>query len=271
MSVFRTVESSDPDLAPAGFTFCSVQSEALGRRADVVFYNADGRSEDVPMIVLLHGVYGSAWSWAFQGGAHATYEKLRKANEIGEFALVMPSDGLYGDGSGYINRAAGRFEDWIAFDVIELARRQITSMTENSNIYIAGLSMGGYGALRLGALNPSTFHAISAHSAICHLADFKHFTNEDISADLLDSNDTLSLADLLISNAARLPAIRFDCGEEDILRDSNDRLAASLAEAGITHTYETLPGGHDWTYWSDAVERSFRFFDHIEKEGSSSA
>ncbi|MFZ4533020.1 MAG: hypothetical protein ACOYOJ_14555, partial [Alsobacter sp.] len=119
MTGFSTLEVSDADLAPEGFSFCTVRSPALGHRADVVIYNADCPSNDLPVIVLLHGVYGGAWSWAFQGGAHRIYQRLRAGDEIGDFALVMPSDGLSGDGSGYMNRASGRFGDWIANDVIE--------------------------------------------------------------------------------------------------------------------------------------------------------
>ena len=263
MSGFPTLEVSDAGLAPQGFTFCTVRSPALGRRADVLFYNADCICEDIPVIILLHGVYGSAWSWAFQGGAHRVYDRLRSAGEIGDFALVMPSDGLAGDGSGYVNRVAGRFDDWIADEVVKLARLQIAHMSAASPVFIAGLSMGGFGALRLARLHPGTFAGVSAHSPICEAADFRHFTSDDPMLDKLDPAVPASIADLYTARGISVPPIRFDCGDQDVLRPSVERLASRLTRAGVPHSYEPLSGGHDWKYWSRAFERSLEFFDAI--------
>ncbi len=263
MTGFSTLEVSDADLAPEGFSFCTVRSPALGRRADVVIYNALCPSNDLPVIVLLHGVYGGAWSWAFQGGAHRIYQRLRSSGEIGDFALVMPSDGLSGDGSGYLNRASGRFGDWIADDVIKLARSRIPQMSAASPIYLAGLSMGGFGALRLGALHPDTFRAVSAHSPICDSEDFRHFTSEDLLADATEPTVPVSIAELYAARAGATPPIRFDCGDADVLRPSVERLADRLTRAGIDHRYEPLSGGHNWDYWSSAFVRTLKFFDTI--------
>jgi S-formylglutathione hydrolase FrmB len=263
VSGFPTLEVSDAGLAPPGFTFCTVRSPALGRRADVLFYNAACDCADIPVIILLHGVYGSAWSWAFQGGAHQVYDRLRSAGKIGDFALVMPSDGLAGDGSGYVDRMAGRFDDWIAHEVVELARLRIAHMSAASPVFIAGLSMGGFGALRLARLHPGTFAAVSAHSPICEAADFRHFTNDDPLSDTLDPAVPTAIADLYAARGIPVPPIRFDCGDEDVLRPSVERLASRLKLAGVPHRYEPLSGGHDWAYWSTAFERTLAFFDTI--------
>lgn len=263
MRGFPTLEVSDAALAPPGFTFCTVRSPALGRRADVLLYNADCICEDIPVIVLLHGVFGSAWSWALQGGAHRVYDRMRSAGAIRDFALVMPSDGLAGDGSGYVNRAAGRFDDWIADEVVELARLRIAHMSAASPVFIAGLSMGGFGALRLAGLHPGAFAAVSAHSPICEAADFRHFTSDTPLSDMLDPAVPASIADLYAARGISAPPIRFDCGDQDVLRPSVERLASRLTLAGVPHCYEPLSGGHDWQYWSRAFERTLTFFDTI--------
>jgi S-formylglutathione hydrolase FrmB len=265
MSGFPTLEASDAALAPPGFSFCTVRSPALGRRGDVVFYNADSACPDVPVIILLHGVFGSAWSWAFQGGAHSIYERLRAAGTIGEFALVMPSDGLEGDGSGYVNRAAGRFDDWIAAEVVALARARIAQMSAASPVFIAGLSMGGFGALRLAVLHPGTFAAASAHSPVCEAADFRHFTRDNPLSGALDPSMPQDLADLCEAQGEALPPIRFDCGDADVLRPSVDRFARRLTRAGIHHRYDQLSGGHDWACWSGAFAHTLRFFETIAR------
>ena len=74
MSAFRTIEVSDPALAPEGLSFITVKSAALAQRADITLYvppQAQGL-RDLPLVLLLHGVYGSQWAWAFKGGVHHT-------------------------------------------------------------------------------------------------------------------------------------------------------------------------------------------------------
>jgi putative tributyrin esterase len=117
MKPFRTVEVSNPEYAPPETTFVTVASSALGRRADILLYDAHSIVPDVPVIHLLHGVYGSHWAWMYSGGVHLVYERLRREEDLSAFVLAMPSDGLHGDGSGYLNRHCGRFEDWIAQNV----------------------------------------------------------------------------------------------------------------------------------------------------------
>ena len=81
---FRTIEISDPALAPEGLCFVTVKSAALAQRADITLFvppQAQGL-RDVPLVLLLHGVYGSHWAWAFKGGAHRTAQRLIDAAVI---------------------------------------------------------------------------------------------------------------------------------------------------------------------------------------------
>ena len=117
--MFRTLEVSDPALSPPGLHFVTVKSAALGQRADVLLFaprQAAGQ-RDLPLVTLLHGVYGSHWAWALTGGAHRTAARLIAAGEIPPLVLAMPSDGLWGDGSGYVRHAQQDFERWIVDEV----------------------------------------------------------------------------------------------------------------------------------------------------------
>lgn len=81
--------------------------------------------------------------------------------------LVMPSDGgFYGDSAYLPLSNVENYKKWIVEDVIEAAIRCNPSTSLEPNIYIARLSMGSYGALRLRAKYPSIFNGISAHSGI---------------------------------------------------------------------------------------------------------
>ena len=113
----------------------------------------------LPLVILLHGVYGSAWSWPLLGGAHLTVARLIEAEEIAPVALAMPSDGLWGDGSGYVPHSDADYERWIVDEVPAAAALGDDRVTPDSPLFIAGLSMGGFGALRLGAKYPIGFAA----------------------------------------------------------------------------------------------------------------
>jgi S-formylglutathione hydrolase FrmB len=72
--------------------------------------------------------------------------------------------------------------------------------------------------------------------------------------------DDRSVLETLLRQRAPLPALRFDCGTEDPLLEANRALHRGLAAAGIAHTYEEFPGGHEWPYWERHLEDSLRFF-----------
>ena len=164
---FRTVEISDPSLETEGLRWVTVKSRALGQRCDVCVFECPGAAEagPVPVVILLHGVYGSHWAWALKGSAHRTAARLVSEGVIRPMVLVMPSDGLWGDGSGYLPHRTQDFERWIVEEVPLVARLASSACSAESPLLIAGLSMGGFGALRLAAKYPRKFAAASAHSA----------------------------------------------------------------------------------------------------------
>jgi enterochelin esterase-like enzyme len=100
---FRTLEISDTALLGGGIHHVTVKSAALRRRADVSFYVPPVvQADKLPLVILLHGVYGSHWAWLFKGGAHRVLDRLIMEENLPPMMLAMPSDGLWGDGSGYL-------------------------------------------------------------------------------------------------------------------------------------------------------------------------
>ena len=258
---FRTFELSSPEFSPPDTRFLTVQSPALRRRGDIVIYNSETTTPDVPAVTLLHGVYGSAWAWMYSGGVHTVYERLREEG-LSEFVLLMPSDGLPGDGSGYYARSDADYQAWITHDVRTAATLAVPGLSEASRHYICGLSMGGYGALRLAALEPGRYHGASAHSPVTTAADFDGFTKDNPAAGMADTD----LADLITSRADTMPPFRFDCGRADTLFPSVQRLHSSLTSAGVAHGFDALEGDHSWPYWTRNVGRSLTVFGNIERD-----
>jgi enterochelin esterase-like enzyme len=247
-----------------GLHFITVKSNALKKRADITVYTPLSMGEDfndLPIVILLHGVYGSHWAWAMKGNVHETAQKLIDERRIKPMILVMPSDGLYGDGSGYVPHKTENYEKWIVEEVIQVVKELFPQATEASPIFITGLSMGGFGALRLGAKYPSIFSAFSGLSSITHFNQLDQFVSDfkQLQADALEQDGVL---DFLIKNKAILPPFRFDCGREDILLEYNRKLHNDLIINGIPHIYKEFSGGHYWDYWADHIAETLLFFEN---------
>ena len=182
MSNFRTVEISTPEFESANLRFITVKSKQLGRRGDICVFVPPGvtAGQSLPIAILLHGVYGSAWSWALSGRVHLTAMEMISNEEIPPMIIAMPSDGLWGDGSGYVPHGGADYEKWIVEDVVAVLKETITGAGENSRQFIGGLSMGGFGAMKLGAKYGNRFAGISAHSSITNLEQMKLFAEEDL-------------------------------------------------------------------------------------------
>lgn len=257
---FPSVEISLPDLAPTGVHFITVKSPALNRRADISLYVPPGfATTPLPLVTLLHGVYGSHWAWLFKGGAHHVLQRLIEQEHLPPMALAMPSDGLWGDGSGYLHHSDANYREWIVNEV-PAAAALVNANVQDTLQFICGLSMGGYGAMRLGALHAQRYAAISAHSSVTDAADLQHFILEGSGPFDLRETDPLAVIDCIKENAHRLPALRFDCGLEDPLLDANRKLHHDLEEAAIPHHYQEYSGAHSWDYWNDHLADSLRFF-----------
>jgi len=182
---------------------------------------------------------------------------------IKPMVIAMPSDGLWGDGSAYLPHNNSNYENWIVEDVIDTVRDNIDCTSEKSKLFISGLSMGGYGALRLGAKFPYRYKAISGHSSITNKNQMHLFVEEDErNYNQVDpiNEDVLSL---IFKNKDSLPPLRFDCGKEDLLIEYNRTLHTELKNNAIKHTYQEFEGAHEWSYWQEHVKDSLLFFDQF--------
>jgi len=263
MTTFRTLESSDPALAPVGLRFVTVKSPALGQRADLLLFvptQAHGL-QDVPLVTLLHGAYSSHWAWAFRGGAHFTVQRLIDAGAVPPLVLAMPSDGLWGDGSGYVRHAGQDFERWIVEEVPAAARQVCPALGAASPQMLIGLSMGGHAALRLAACHPGRWRAAAAHSAITDLAQLDGLIEEPRSgwAGAPEVTRVLAAIDTALRTGGALPPLYIDCGADDALLPANRALHEALLQRGVAHAWHERPGGHDWPYWQAHLTDSLVF------------
>ena len=264
---FRTLEMSNPAYEQDGLRYITVKTPNLAGRGDVTVWlpAADLLGQGpLPLVILLHGVYGSHWSWALKGGAHRTAKRLIDEGRIHPMLLAMPSDGLWGDGSGYLPHSGCNFERWIVDDVPQAVAAALPANNARpfpDQVFIAGLSMGGFGALRLGAIYPDRFSAVYGLSSITHVNQFPLFAEEPLQAYAQADPADESILDVIVRNRSALPTIRFDCGTDDLLIEHNRTLHRALTEQKIPHQYVEHSGGHEWPYWEEHLADVLLFFN----------
>jgi enterochelin esterase-like enzyme len=258
MSDFFTTEISEQ--TGDNLRFITVKSNALKKRVDITVFVPPNVSEIAGVVILLHGVYGSHWAWTMKGRVHETAQKLIDTGQIKPMLLVMPSDGLFADGSAYLPHKTEDYEKWIVEDVIALVKEQFDLVHQNTPFFITGLSMGGYGALRLGAKYSHLFKAFSGLSSITEFSQMKLFV-EDFMILENSVSETTGVLDEMLLNKDNLSPFRFDCGTEDILVEANRKLHNQLIDNNIGHTYGENEGGHQWEYWQRYITDSLVFFN----------
>lgn len=220
-------------------------SEALSRQSSFNLIHPEAMDGPFHVLVQLHGFSDDHWSWLLNS---------KLVRHVRQFPLivVLPDGGT----SRYVNLqmheryGVQRYEDHIMEDVLGYVRR--TFQVRPGPMAIGGLSMGGYGALRLGMKYPDVFGSIWAHSAGLRPLD-------DAFLGLLDDP---SDADVLVharrirarrDAGAPTPEIAFDCGVDDVLIEHNRELHTALDDIGLEHRFAEHPGGHSWEYWDAHV------------------
>jgi len=263
MGKYRSVELSDPQFERDHLRLLTFKSPALRGRGDVTIFVPPGceEGENLPLILLLHGVYCSHWAWSLKGGAHLTALKLIEQNRISPVVIAMPSDGLWGDGTAYLSHRSADYEKWIIEDVVGCVTEVLPCLDPQSNLFLAGLSMGGYGALRLGAKYARHVKGVSGHSSLTHPDQLARFVEEPIAAYGASPREDLHVLYWIKENKEILPPLRFDCGTNDDLIGENRKLHQELITKDIPHQYSEFEGDHSWPYWQEHLSDTLLFFE----------
>jgi putative tributyrin esterase len=127
---------------------------------------------------------------------------------------------------------------------------------------IAGLSMGGFGAMMLSMRHPDVFSAAASHSgAVCMMRkDFAFRPDLDRLVQDFPKGpyDCFALSRKLAKSKNKLN-LRLDCGTEDFLIEHNRAFHAHLTKLGIAHEYAEHPGDHNWDYWDAHIHETLQF------------
>jgi enterochelin esterase-like enzyme len=251
----RNLEAPPPGLDGEGVPSITVETRPLGGRADVAVFVPSGAPAETPLVLLLPGVFGSHRAWAQQGGAPRTAQRLIDEGRIRPMVIAMPPDGLWLADTGYVPHAGGGYERWIMQDVVHGVSHAVPTL--GPAVLLAGFSMGGYAALRLGAKYGGVVRAVSVHSPVTRMSDTGRFVAEPNSS--LAEEPFLGV--WIARYRATLPPMRFDCGTDDPLIDASRGLHEELVRQQVPHRYQEFPGGHDWAYWSAHLADTLLFFE----------
>ena len=241
-------------------------SQALARTVPVnVYLPADRFShekmdycmqegERFKTLYLLHGLFGNYTDWV------CNTRLMRYAGEK-NLAVVMPS----GDNAFYVNGILPH-NDYGAFvgkELVQMTRRMFPLSDKREDTFIAGLSMGGFGALRNGIKYADTFGYVAGLSSAVHVmeedtgnptGEHRIFGKYLADASRGDNDLTVALEELLKSGR-KLPEFYLACGLSDELFDVNVAFRDLLKSKGAKITWDEQKGGHEWDFWDMEIKK----------------
>lgn len=218
-----------------------IDSDVMGARVPFRIVFNEQLNGPFPVLYLLHGLGGNCRDWT----CNCPLEKLIRTEQR-PLMIVMPEGGR----GWFCDSPLGAYETFITTELRSFVERTFPVHADRDNRWLAGNSMGGYGALKMAFKFPELYAAAAGLEPAVDVARRKPGT-----AAWRDNFDVLhghmeDPADLARS-CDPLPRIYFDCGLEDAHLASCDRFHNELAV--IPHEYRRFPGGHNWIYWNEHI------------------
>ncbi|WP_128894904.1 alpha/beta hydrolase [Longirhabdus pacifica] len=218
--------------------------------------------ERYPVLYLLHGRFGSEIDWDSKGLANETISNMIEQNQFPPSIVVMPNDGGHDQGTYYMNwfNGDGNFEDYIIQDLIPEVEEQFRTKPTRA---IAGLSMGGFGALYFTLRYRKLFTAGASLSGA--FSDQLEWLGEEIYEQIFGPVNGLYAQErsliywIKTYSKDTLPPLYFNCGKEDFVYPVNEKLASFLEKEKYPFQYDRFSGDHDWDYWSKHLSEALSF------------
>lgn len=210
-------------------------------------------------LYFLHGYLGN----------HA--DLLRRLNllnlaEKNNIAIFMP-DGDNAYWADFPERAEF-YQEYVARELVPMTRRLFHLSHRRDDTYVAGISMGGGGAIRLGFSYSEVFGKVVSLSG--YLVEDEAFDPVGHGTNVLKALDDVMMAraasmfSFSFSGLVDLPKLYLTIGTEDVLLESNRHLHEALEMYGISHIYREYPGEHTWDFWNAQLPDVFAFLDQRE-------
>lgn len=257
-----------------------IPSAAMNRtlRAAVVLPKTyrKAKKQSFPVLYLLHGGTGNFRDWLTKVPDKTLLHRLADQYNL---IIVTPD----GDPTSYYFDSPlvknSQFETFISKELIDRIDNTYRTVRDKKGRIIAGLSMGGHGAMFISGRHPDLYAAAGSMSGVMNIntatwkvaPDFAKSRAENFAKLLGPPKEgtapypgytMVTLADKLKAN--NLPLI-FDIGVDDFLIEGNRDLHRQLTENKTPHDYIERPGAHTWEYWENALPYQLLFFSKILK------
>ena len=220
-----------------------------------------------PVLYFLHGLGGDQ-SFLATSGASSVIEEAWEAQRLGEFVIITPQ----GENSFYINSRDGHvlYEDFFVREFVPQMERRFRLLGDRAGRAIGGVSMGGYGALRLAFKYPRMFVSVAAHMPAL-LEELPHGSSGaglgvfmgSAFGSPLNERFWKENSPFVFARTANLQGLKiyFDCGDRDNYGFDGgvrqmDKLLTARHVAHETHIY---PGSHNWQYVAQHLDASLEF------------
>lgn len=245
-------------------SWCDVHwcSNVLGKQVGSYLLLPDQGKPPFAVFYLLHGLSDDHTIWLRRTAIERYVAGL-------PLIVVMP-DGFRGF---YTDHANGPpYGQYLAEELPAFIERNFPAKKTRTGRSIGGLSMGGYGALRIALAHPDRYISAHSHSGAFWPYEWLNPTpTEKREKELIFGSSSHGANHDLIALAKRakrkgpLPALRIDCGTEDFLLEQNRRLHRELDQLHVPHQYEEFPGKHNWEYWDEHIQEALRFHaEHLK-------
>lgn len=213
-------------------------------------------------LYLLNGYMGDDLDWITE----TNIKRLATAHNL---AVVMPA----GENGFYVNDQYGRrnYSRYVGEELVAITRKMFPLSDKREDTFIAGLSMGGYGALTNGLKYNDTFGTIGAFSLalVNELYDpqrgsvsapeyIKKIFGVEPEAIIETDMDPRYLLNHLKGS---VPKIYIGCGTEDFVYECSQIIHQHLEKHRINHQYVTMAGDHDWDFWQIQIEMFIKWLD----------
>ena len=215
------------------------------------------------VLYLLHGYSDDHTAWQRWSSIECYAEGLN-------LAVVMPAC----QNSFYTDMAhGGRFLTYLTEEIPQVVHDLFPLSTRREDTFVAGLSMGGYGAFKAGLTRPDLYAAaaslsgavdirelIKKHEDPGNLAWLETMRNNFGDLDKVPGSqyDLFALAQKVSASPIK-PRLFQYCGTEDFLYADNLRLRDFIRTLGYDHTYEETPGDHSWKYWDAEIQKVLKW------------
>ena len=275
-----------PNWAAAGEILRGLQapSPALGQDIPYTIYLPDGHAEPearFPVIYFLHGFGGGQGEWFHGGRLGEVLDRLIEAEEIRPVIAVSPAAGKswYVDSSAY--GGPGDYETAIVRDLVAEIDRTYPTVSDSAHRAVAGISMGGHGALRFAFAHPNTFSAAAAlspgiwkpggvswaqspqfDSAEDRERWFPRTTGETFDLATFNAQSPFSMV-ASVAGHPTPPRVFLSVADDDYwgLHDGTVEMYVDLRAHGLSPELRVTDGGHDWQHWRQMVDEVLHFFD----------